>query len=77
MTILVLLRVTLCSECKQASQTYSLLTKTLYFPLRGGGRGQEPHDLSLDPPLSSLLMKPQAKIDNIYLSVFEEMKNPK
>ena len=22
-------------------------------------------------------MKPQAKIDNIYLSVFEEMKNPK
>ena len=39
-----------------------------------GGGGQ---DLDLDPPLSSLLTKPQAKIDQIYLSVFEEMKNPK
>ena len=41
----------------------------------GGGGGQDPHPQ--DPPLSSLLMKPQAKIDQIYLSVFEEMKNPK
>ena len=54
-----------------ASQTYSLLTKTLYFPLRGGGGGGG------DPSLSSLLMKPQTKIDKIHLSVFEEMKNPK
>ena len=71
MTILGLLRVTLCSE-----STYSLLTKTLYFPLRGVGGGSGPLT-PLDPPLSSLLMKPQAKIDKIHLSVFEEMKNPK
>ena len=41
-----------------------------------GGGGQDPLTPQ-DPPLSSLLMKPQAKIDKIYLSVFEEMKNPK
>ena len=72
MTILGLLRVTLL-----ASQTYSLLTKTLYFPLRGWGGGGSGPLTPLDPPLSSFLMKPQAKIDKIHLSVFEEMKNPK
>ena len=36
----------------------------------GGGSGPL---TPLDPPLSSLLMKPQVKIDKIYLSVFEEM----
>ena len=38
MTILGLLRVTLCSESNIFFMA-PLLTKTLYFPLRGGGGG--------------------------------------
>ena len=41
-----------------------------------GGGGQDPLTPQ-DLPLSGLLMKPQDKIDKIYLSVFEEMKNSK
>ena len=71
MTNLGLLRATLCSE-----SNIFFIDKNIIFSTKRWGGGSGPPD-PLDPPLSSLLMKPQAKIDKIYLSVFEEIKNPK